>query len=184
MELIIFSTSQFRSQNECNFYANLLRKVAWVVKGAIPQKWKQKINKHTQSTTFIKESCRKRKLVNGRNMKSKKLVKKKFEPKAIKDQLLNFLVTWIWIVISAKENRKIVHSVTFANQFKGKCYRFPKIDSPLDRILFPKFRLPQCAECGKAKCMMKTGDCVIKHAGQHTTGLQLVGAICDFCEAW
>ena len=33
-------------------------------------------------------------------------------------------------------------------------------------------RLPVCAECGKQKCMMKTGDCVIKHAGNYTTGLQ------------
>lgn len=45
-------------------------------------------------------------------------------------------------------------------------------------------RLPMCAECGKQKCMMKTGDCVIKHPGNYTTGLQMVGAICDFCEAW
>lgn len=45
-------------------------------------------------------------------------------------------------------------------------------------------RLPMCAECGKQKCMMKSGDCVIKHAGQYTTGMQMVGAICDFCEAW
>ena len=46
------------------------------------------------------------------------------------------------------------------------------------------FRLPQCAECGKVKCMLKTGDCLIKHAGQYTTGIQMIGAICDFCEAW
>jgi len=45
-------------------------------------------------------------------------------------------------------------------------------------------RLPQCAECGKVKCMLKTGDCLVKHAGQYTTGMQMVGAICDFCEAW
>lgn len=32
--------------------------------------------------------------------------------------------------------------------------------------------------------MMKSSDCVIKHAGQFTTGLQMVGAICDYCEAW
>lgn len=32
--------------------------------------------------------------------------------------------------------------------------------------------------------MLKTGDCVIKHAGVFTTGLGMVGAICDFCEAW
>jgi len=45
-------------------------------------------------------------------------------------------------------------------------------------------RLPVCAECGKSKCMMKSGDCIIKHAGQYTIGLQMVGAVCDFCEAW
>lgn len=45
-------------------------------------------------------------------------------------------------------------------------------------------RLPQCAQCGKTKCMMKTGDCVIKHPGVFVTGLSMVGAICDFCEAW
>ena len=33
-------------------------------------------------------------------------------------------------------------------------------------------RLPVCAECGKQKCMMKTGDCVIKHPGTYTTGMQ------------
>ena len=32
-------------------------------------------------------------------------------------------------------------------------------------------RLPQCAECGKVKCMSKTGDCLIKHAPQFTTGM-------------
>ncbi|XP_047121184.1 zinc finger protein 330 homolog [Schistocerca piceifrons] len=45
-------------------------------------------------------------------------------------------------------------------------------------------RLPQCAQCGKVKCMLKTGDCVVRHAGVFTTGLGMVGAICDFCEAW
>ncbi|CAF1064496.1 unnamed protein product, partial [Didymodactylos carnosus] len=44
--------------------------------------------------------------------------------------------------------------------------------------------LPVCAQCGKQKCMSKSGDCMIKHGVQHATGLQLVGAICDFCEAW
>jgi len=45
-------------------------------------------------------------------------------------------------------------------------------------------RLPVCAQCGKIKCMLKTGDCVIRHPGIFTTGLGMVGAICDFCEAW
>ncbi|XP_027722775.1 zinc finger protein 330 isoform X1 [Vombatus ursinus] len=45
-------------------------------------------------------------------------------------------------------------------------------------------KLPLCAQCGKTKCMMKSSDCVIKHAGVYSTGLAMVGAICDFCEAW
>ncbi|XP_033743187.1 zinc finger protein 330 homolog isoform X2 [Pecten maximus] len=45
-------------------------------------------------------------------------------------------------------------------------------------------RLPVCAQCGKQKCMAKLGDCIIKHSGQYTTGLSMVGAVCDFCEAW
>ena len=45
-------------------------------------------------------------------------------------------------------------------------------------------KLPICAQCGKTKCMMKSLDCVIKHAGVYSTGLAMVGAICDFCEAW
>lgn len=45
-------------------------------------------------------------------------------------------------------------------------------------------RLPVCAQCGKVKCMLKTGDCVVRHPGVFTTGLGMVGAICDFCEAW
>lgn len=45
-------------------------------------------------------------------------------------------------------------------------------------------RLPMCAHCGKVKCMLKTGDCVVRHLGVFTTGLGMVGAICDHCEAW
>ncbi|KAK3573270.1 hypothetical protein QTP86_019236 [Hemibagrus guttatus] len=44
-------------------------------------------------------------------------------------------------------------------------------------------KLPMCAQCGKTKCM-KSSDCVIKHPGIHSTGMGMVGAICDFCEAW
>ncbi|XP_050682946.1 zinc finger protein 330 homolog [Leptidea sinapis] len=45
-------------------------------------------------------------------------------------------------------------------------------------------RLPVCAQCGKMKCMLKSGDCVVRHPGVYTTGMGMVGAICDFCEAW
>uniref|UniRef100_A0A672I588 Zinc finger protein 330 n=1 Tax=Salarias fasciatus TaxID=181472 RepID=A0A672I588_SALFA len=44
-------------------------------------------------------------------------------------------------------------------------------------------KLPVCAQCGKTKCM-KSSDCVIKHPGIHSTGMAMVGAVCDFCEAW
>ncbi|VDL51796.1 unnamed protein product [Hymenolepis diminuta] len=44
-------------------------------------------------------------------------------------------------------------------------------------------RLPMCAQCGKQKCIPK-GDCVVKHGSAHVTGMALVGAICDFCDAW
>ena len=42
----------------------------------------------------------------------------------------------------------------------------------------------QCANCGKIKCMSKFGDCLIKHPGTFCTGLSMVGAICDHCEAF
>lgn len=45
-------------------------------------------------------------------------------------------------------------------------------------------RIPSCGQCGKTKCMLKTGDCVVKHPGIYATGMAMVGAICDFCEAW
>lgn len=35
-------------------------------------------------------------------------------------------------------------------------------------------RLPVCAQCGKIKCMLKTGDCVIRHPGTFTTGMNMV----------
>jgi len=41
-----------------------------------------------------------------------------------------------------------------------------------------------CGHCGKVKCMLKTGDCIIKHGSVFTTGMGMVGAICDHCEAW
>ncbi|CAH2301056.1 zinc finger 330 [Pelobates cultripes] len=45
-------------------------------------------------------------------------------------------------------------------------------------------KLPMCAQCGKTKCMMKSSDCVIRHPNVYSTGMAMVGAICDFCEAW
>lgn len=45
-------------------------------------------------------------------------------------------------------------------------------------------KLPICAQCGKTKCMSKSGDCVVKHPAMFTTGMAMVGAVCDFCEAF
>lgn len=43
---------------------------------------------------------------------------------------------------------------------------------------------PQCCQCGRIKCIPGSSDCVIKHPNINAVGLQMVGAICDFCEAW
>ncbi|GAU96897.1 hypothetical protein RvY_08268 [Ramazzottius varieornatus] len=45
-------------------------------------------------------------------------------------------------------------------------------------------RLPVCGHCAKTKCMSKSGDCVVRHGSQFATGLHMVGAVCDHCEAW
>merc|ERR1711993_31748 len=86
--------------------------------------------------------------------------------------------------IGAKRNtRSIVELPCNANMDCVKCERKQK-NRAFCYFCQSIQRLPQCAECGKQKCMLKTGDCVVKHAGQYTTGMQMVGAICDFCEAW
>ncbi|XP_032916591.1 zinc finger protein 330-like [Catharus ustulatus] len=41
-------------------------------------------------------------------------------------------------------------------------------------------KLPICAQCGKTKCMMKSSDCVIKHAGVYSTGLAMVVCIQNY----
>eukprot|EP01130_Rhizamoeba_saxonica_P006923 TRINITY_DN2778_c0_g2_i1.p1 TRINITY_DN2778_c0_g2~~TRINITY_DN2778_c0_g2_i1.p1 ORF type:complete len:279 (-),score=49.01 TRINITY_DN2778_c0_g2_i1:6-842(-) len=46
-------------------------------------------------------------------------------------------------------------------------------------------RLPSCGNCGKFKCITGgSNDCLIRHPGRNVTGMELVGAICDICEAW
>ncbi|VDP39664.1 unnamed protein product [Schistosoma curassoni] len=51
-------------------------------------------------------------------------------------------------------------------------------------ILMSIQRLPVCCHCGKQKCSARSGDCLVKHGSTHVTGLSMVGAVCDFCEAW
>eukprot|EP01023_Acetabularia_acetabulum_P027827 TRINITY_DN2634_c0_g1_i1.p1 TRINITY_DN2634_c0_g1~~TRINITY_DN2634_c0_g1_i1.p1 ORF type:complete len:330 (+),score=66.72 TRINITY_DN2634_c0_g1_i1:714-1703(+) len=43
-------------------------------------------------------------------------------------------------------------------------------------------KLPMCAQCGRQKCM--GGDCTVPHPGKNATAMTLVGAVCDFCEAF
>ena len=45
-------------------------------------------------------------------------------------------------------------------------------------------KLPMCGHCGKTKCQQKSGDCIVKHPNKFTVGMEMVGAICDHCEAW
>ena len=44
----------------------------------------------------------------------------------------------------------------------------------LHRLIYYVFIYFILSFAGKQKCMMKTGDCVIKHPGQYTTGLGMV----------
>ncbi|KAI0986267.1 hypothetical protein GJ496_011768 [Pomphorhynchus laevis] len=44
-------------------------------------------------------------------------------------------------------------------------------------------RSPACGNCGKQKCLGQ-GGCVITHGSLSVTGLQFIGAICDFCDTW
>ncbi|XP_017783220.1 PREDICTED: zinc finger protein 330 homolog [Nicrophorus vespilloides] len=83
---------------------------------------------------------------------------------------------------NAKENVPIATHPCNASMECDKCHRKQRSRA------FCYFcqnvqRLPICAQCAKIKCM-KGGDCVIRHAGIHASGLGMVGAICDFCEAW
>lgn len=84
---------------------------------------------------------------------------------------------------SGKENRNIVEQPCNSSMECDKCKRIQK-NRAFCYFCSSLQRLPQCAHCGKVKCMLKTGDCIIRHAGVFTTGLGMVGAICDFCEAW
>jgi len=45
-------------------------------------------------------------------------------------------------------------------------------------------KIPACAQCGKTKCMAAGSDCVVRHPGRNVTGMNMVGSICDFCEAF
>ncbi|CAM6045037.1 unnamed protein product [Sphagnum compactum] len=45
-------------------------------------------------------------------------------------------------------------------------------------------KTPMCAQCGKTKCMAASPDCVVRHPGRNVTGMGMVGAVCDFCEAF
>ncbi|EFO23393.1 hypothetical protein LOAG_05094 [Loa loa] len=65
------------------------------------------------------------------------------------------------------------HSITTFRLFQcDKCFRKQKIRA------FCYFcnslnKAPMCAACGKQKCFMKGGDCVVKHSGKCTVGLLL-----------
>ncbi|CAH0393242.1 unnamed protein product [Bemisia tabaci] len=84
---------------------------------------------------------------------------------------------------SAKDHLSLAQNPCNASMECEKCKRKQK-NRAFCYFCSSTQRLPQCANCGKVKCMSKTGDCVIKHSGVFTTGLAMVGAICDFCEAW
>lgn len=84
---------------------------------------------------------------------------------------------------TAKENVQLAEHPCNISMECEKCHRKQK-SRAFCYFCQSVQRLPVCAQCGKMKCMLKTGDCVIRHPGIYTTGMAMVGAICDFCEAW
>ncbi|KAL0275955.1 UNVERIFIED_CONTAM: hypothetical protein PYX00_003654 [Menopon gallinae] len=84
---------------------------------------------------------------------------------------------------AAKDNLELPKYPCNANMVCDRCQRKQK-NRAFCYFCQSVQRLPVCAQCGKVKCMLKTGDCVVHHPGVYTTGLGMVGAICDFCEAW
>jgi len=84
---------------------------------------------------------------------------------------------------TANENRNVADSPCNSIMECDKCKKTQK-NRAFCYFCQAIQRLPQCAQCGKVKCMLKTGDCVVKHTGVYTTGMSMVGAICDHCEAW
>ncbi|XP_033632211.1 zinc finger protein 330 homolog [Asterias rubens] len=83
----------------------------------------------------------------------------------------------------AGENRQIVQWACNYTMECDKCKRRQK-NRAFCYFCGSVQKLPVCGHCGKLKCMQKSGDCVVKHPGQYTTGMSMVGAICDFCEAF
>lgn len=96
---------------------------------------------------------------------------------------------------TAKENIQLAeHPCNLAMECE-KCHRFVYLDKYINEFNISFFfyskqksrafcyfcqsvqRLPICAQCGKMKCMLKTGDCVIKHPGTYTTGMAMVVSI-------
>uniref|UniRef100_A0A6B2EDG3 Putative nucleolar protein n=1 Tax=Phlebotomus kandelakii TaxID=1109342 RepID=A0A6B2EDG3_9DIPT len=96
----------------------------------------------------------------------KKAEKQKLRQKEIRNKLVDIAEYPCNVVMECEKCQKKQKSRAF-------CYFCQSVQ-----------RLPVCAQCGKVKCMLKTGDCVVRHPGIFTTGLGMVGAICDFCEAW
>ncbi|XP_054635474.1 zinc finger protein 330 isoform X2 [Dunckerocampus dactyliophorus] len=70
----------------------------------------------------------------------------------------------------------------FANTFYSNFW-MRRRGSTFIQVLHDKPHFSMTAYIGKTKCM-KTSDCVVKHPGIHSTGMGMVGAVCDFCEAW
>lgn len=74
---------------------------------------------------------------------------------------------------TAKDNVKLAQHPCNASMECEKCHRKQK-SRAFCYFCQSVQRLPICAQCGKVKCMLKTGDCVIRHPGVYTTGLGMV----------
>lgn len=73
----------------------------------------------------------------------------------------------------AKEHRSLVDQACNYLMECDKCHKSQK-NRAFCYFCSALQRLPQCGHCGKVKCMMKSGDCIIRHGGVFTTGMGMV----------
>ena len=74
---------------------------------------------------------------------------------------------------TAKEHRDVAEMPCNSAMECDKCKRVQK-NRAFCYFCQNVQRLPQCGHCGKVICMLKTGDCVVKHTGVFTTGMGMV----------
>lgn len=109
-----------------------------------------------------------------------------------------------WFAILATQSSETGHSATSAMPHSG-CHAVQSVGQPsackalakhtsvccnMPMTVYLCLALPQCLHALHAKkellfpCRCMGRDCCVPHGGKNATGMALVGAVCDHCEAW